>query len=142
MPKLIVRQSHCLHTEDLIHLKKTVESIAANEGAKDLHLYIFSDAPKNDSLTKEVATVREYIKTINGFKTLQIFEAEKNVGLADPIIGGVTKVLENHRDVIVFEDDILTHRDTLNYFEYLLNFYRTNQKSLFDICKQPNTKSF
>jgi len=36
---------------------------------------------------------REYVKSIKGFKTLHYTFSEKNKGLADSIIGGVSQVV-------------------------------------------------
>ncbi|MBD3796059.1 MAG: hypothetical protein IE881_09095, partial [Epsilonproteobacteria bacterium] len=58
-------------------------------------LFIYSDAPKNENAVEKVNEVREYIKTINGFKKVTIIERDKNWGLANSIIDGLVLVGEN-----------------------------------------------
>ena len=60
------------------HTKQTVETLKKNEEAKDSNLFIFSDGPKNKKAKSEVEKLREYIKTIDGFKRITIIEREKN----------------------------------------------------------------
>lgn len=90
-----------------LHAKKTIESLLRNNLADKSCLYIFSDAPKNDNVIKDVKEVRDYIKTISGFKNIEIIEREKNLGLADSIISGVTYVINKYGKVIVIEDDLV-----------------------------------
>ena len=49
------------------HTQQTVEALKRNELASKSELYIYSDGPKNDKAIENVAEVREYIKTIEGF---------------------------------------------------------------------------
>ena len=80
----------------LHHTKKTVQALADNYLADKSHLYVFSDAARNDTERQAVDSVREYIKTITGFYSVSIIEREKNFGLADSIISGVTQVINEH----------------------------------------------
>lgn len=59
------------------HTKQTVEALQKNEFAKENELFIFSDAAKNENTEQKVNEVREYIKTIDGFKKVTIIEREK-----------------------------------------------------------------
>src|SRR5690606_39140451 len=94
--------------------------------------YIFSDAAKNAAQIENVKLVREYIEQISGFKSVQIIEREKNFGLAASIIDGVTKVVNKHGRIIVFEDDLLCSPYTLQYFNDALDFYE-NHKNVMHI---------
>ena len=69
------------------HTRQTVEALQKNELAKDSELFIYSDAAKNENAETKVNKVREYIKTINGFKKVRIIGRDKNWGLANSIIG-------------------------------------------------------
>ncbi len=57
-----------------------------NELASDSELFIYSDGWKNDQDKPKVLEVREYLKTIKGFKKVTIVAREENYGLADNII--------------------------------------------------------
>ncbi|HEY4831020.1 MAG TPA: glycosyltransferase, partial [Waddliaceae bacterium] len=89
-------------------VKKTIESLQMNTLAKESELYIFSDGPKNPDDKIQVDLVREYLKTIRGFKNITIDESPKNSGLAISIIHGVTEIVEKFNKVIVLEDDLIT----------------------------------
>ncbi|TGL56534.1 methyltransferase, TIGR04325 family [Leptospira ognonensis] len=109
------------------HLTRTIESLKANASSKDSDLYIFSDAAKSESKTASVSDVRNYIRTIEGFKSIQIIEREVNFGLAKSIISGVTQVVQKHGRVIVLEDDMLTSPYFLDYMNSNLDLYEKDE---------------
>ena len=92
----------------LDHTKQTIESLQKNELANESELFIYSDAPKNETALEKVKEVRKYIKTITGFKKITIIERDKNWGLANSIIDGVTKIVNEYEKIIVMEDDLIT----------------------------------
>lgn len=114
------------------HTQKTVAHLLANKEAALTDLYIFSDAAKNATQIENVNLVREYIQQITGFKSIQITERESNLGLANSIIDGVTKVVNKHGKIIVFEDDLICSPYTLQYFNDALDFYE-NHKNVMHI---------
>lgn len=109
-------------------LENTVEALKQNKLAKHSELFIFSDAAKTGEDEIEINKVREFIKKINGFKKIYIFEANKNKGLANSIIDGVTQVIEEYEKVIVLEDDLQTSENFLSYMNQSLDFYQPNLK--------------
>lgn len=114
----------------LDNLKRTVGSLQRNTQAPLTELYIFSDGPSKEADKDQVAAIREYIPTINGFKELNIVNSPENKGLAKSIIEGVTEVLKKHETVIVLEDDLLTSTNFLSYMNASLQFYKDNKKIL------------
>ena len=110
------------------HTKQTIEALQKNELAKDSELFIYSDAPKNKEAEKQVKEVRDYIKTISGFKKVTIIEREKNYGLAKNIIEGVTEIVNKYGKVIVLEDDLITSPYFLRFMNEALNFYENEEK--------------
>jgi GT2 family glycosyltransferase len=92
----------------LWHTKKTVEALQKNELALETKLFIYSDDANNNDNRESVDRVREYIKTISGFKAVIIHERAKNFGLANSIIDGVGTVVKEYGKVIVLEDDLVT----------------------------------
>ncbi len=88
------------------HTKQTVEALQKNELAIKSELFIYSDAPKNKEAEEKVNEVREYIRAINGFKKVTLIERDKNWGLANSIIDGVTKIVNEYGKIIVLEDDL------------------------------------
>lgn len=57
---------------------------------------------------KKVEETRSYIRNITGFKSLRIIERDRNFGLANNIIDGVTSIVNEFGRIIVLEDDLLT----------------------------------
>ena len=107
-------------------LTQTVEALKNNILAKDSELIIFSDGYKNEDDKVGVENVREYLKTIDGFKSVKISEALQNKGLANSIIEGVTNVVDEYGKIIVVEDDILTSPYFLNYMNDALEMYEND----------------
>jgi hypothetical protein len=110
------------------HTKQTVEALQKNELAIDSELFIYSDAAKNENAEQKVNEVRQYIKNINGFKRVTIIEREKNWGLANSIIDGVTKIVNEYGKIIVLEDDLVTSPYFLKFMNEALEFYKDKDK--------------
>jgi hypothetical protein len=110
------------------HLKETIESLKKNTLAKESILYIFSDGFKNQNDKTDVNLVREYLKTINGFKEVIIIENLINKGLAINIKEGVDNVLEKFDKIIVLEDDLLTSINFLTFMNTALEIYENDIK--------------
>ena len=114
------------------HTRQTVKALQKNELAIESKLFIYSDAPKNEQVKNSVQEVRQYIQTINGFKSIIIRKRKQNCGLAKSIIKGVTEVINEYGCIIVLEDDLITSPMFLNYMNYYLNAYK-NEHKIFSI---------
>jgi len=110
------------------HVRQTIESLQKNEFVGDSELFIFSDGPRSDADREMVQEVREYLKTITGFRHVTVIERERNLGLADSIIAGVTEIVNQHGRVIVLEDDMLTSPFFLRYMNEALEYYRDDER--------------
>lgn len=108
-------------------LSQTVEALLKNPETVKSDLIIFSDGPKNPVDQEKVDVVRKYIKSICGFKNIEIHEAEKNQGLADSIIAGVTEVVNRYGRVIVLEDDIVVAPYFLHWMNQALDLYEKEE---------------
>ncbi len=109
-------------------LKSAVERLSNNVGADKTDLFIFSDGPKKPSDISIILELRDFLKSIKGFKSITIEESKTNKGLAKSVIAGVSKVLETYDAVIVLEDDLLTSENFLLYMNQCLNLYENNDK--------------
>lgn len=110
------------------HTRQTVEALQKNMLATESDLIIFSDAPKNNDATGAVGEVRKYIKTITGFRSVNIFEREENFGLAKSIVEGVTLVVNKYGRIIVLEDDLVTSPYFLRFMNDALDAYQDEEK--------------
>jgi len=106
----------------------TIEALKKNQLSSASELYIFSDAARKLEDEKQVIQVRNYLKSISGFKTVKIFESTENKGLAKSIISGVTLTFESHNKVIVVEDDLVTTTNFLSYMNNALHEYEQKNK--------------
>lgn len=109
----------------LDHTKATVEALQKNFLAAQSELFVFCDGEKDANGSAAVRAVRDYVKSISGFKNLQIIEKEKNHGLAQSIISGVSEIVEKFGRVIVLEDDMVTAPYFLEFMNDGLNFYES-----------------
>lgn len=105
------------------HTKKTVQALQNNYLAENSDLIIFSDAAKVPEKEKKVEIVREYIKSIKGFKSIAVNYRLSNYGVANSIISGVTEVVNKYGRIIVLEDDMVTSRYFLSYMNDALDRY-------------------
>lgn len=113
------------------HLRQTLDALAKNELASESELYIYCDGPKPDAdgeQRQRIAATREVAHAATGFKDVHIVEHEKNVGLMNNIVGGVTEIINRYGRVIVFEDDMITSQGTLRYFNDALEVYKDEHK--------------
>lgn len=108
------------------HTRQTVEALLANELAADSDLFIFSDQARHPEARPAVAQVREYIRGVQGFRSVTIRERSSNAGLAKSIIEGVSAIVGQHGRVIVVEDDLVTSRWFLTYMNQALALYEND----------------
>jgi hypothetical protein len=109
------------------HTRRAVEALKRNALASKSDLVVFSDAARDGSERHAVQEVREYLKRVDGFKSVHINERSTNAGLAESIISGVTQVCEAHGRVIVLEDDLVTAPSFLNFMNAGLNLYESSE---------------
>ena len=107
--------------------QQTVKALQNNKLAKESDLFVFSDAAKDTGSPEKVKAVRDYLKSIAGFRSVTIFEATSNKGLANSIIDGVSQVVNEFGKVIVLEDDLITRPDFLNFMNQALSFYEDSK---------------
>ena len=110
------------------HTMQTVEALQKNELANESELFIYSDAPKNKEAEEKVQKVREYIKSIDGFKKVIIIERKENLGLANSIIDGVAKIVKEYGKIIVLEDDLVTSPYFLKFMNQSLVLYEHEER--------------
>ncbi len=110
------------------HTQRAVESLLKNAEAKFSDLFIFSDGPKTPEKKAGVEENRKYIHTISGFKSISIIEREKNWGLANSLIAGITEVINKYGKVIVVEDDLILSPYFLQFMNEGLEKYKDDDR--------------
>lgn len=105
------------------HTRRTLEALAANEGAEESDLFVYSDGPKTGDRDDAVRAVREYLRSVTGFRSVNLVEREQNMGLGKSVIAGVSEALSRAASVVVMEDDLLTTRNFLLFVNSALSTY-------------------
>jgi len=110
------------------HTRQTIIALQQNELANDSDLIIYADGPKDVHDKKITQEVNDYIRTIEGFKSVRIIKRDNNLGLAQNIIDGVSTIVNKYGRVIVLEDDIVTSKYFLKYMNRALDTYDKIEK--------------
>ena len=106
------------------HLKQLIASLQANAEAAQSLLFIYTDAARNKADEEQVNKVREVIRHIDGFASIEVIERATNWGLARNIIGGVTEQIRRYGRVIVLEDDLVVAPYFLRFMNDALEVYK------------------
>ena len=112
-------------------MDKMLKAINVNYLSKYTEAFIFSDGPKNKEDEIKVKEVRKILfdfSNNNNFKDVQIIESEKNKGLANSIIKGVSDLINQYDRIIVLEDDLVTSKSFLTFMNDCLEFYEGNDR--------------
>jgi len=112
------------------HLQKALDALAVNPEAIESNLHIFCDGPKPNSNSDNLKNINKVIKiaqTEDRFDKINAIVSDKNLGLSKSIINGVTKVIEEHGNIIVLEDDILVGKNFLKFMNEGLQFYKEEE---------------
>ena len=106
------------------HTHRCIESLLKNTLASESNLFIYADGVKDSTQQEAVNKVRNYIRTIQGFKQITLIERSENWGLARNIINGVTTQVNRYGKVIVLEDDLVVAPYFLQFMNEALEVYK------------------
>lgn len=109
-------------------LKRVVASLLANQECSQTPLIVYSDGPKAEKDKQDVLDVRAYLKGQRSFKGIEFIFRERNLGLAQSFIQGITETLNRYEQAIFLEDDNLLAKHFLSYMNESLNYYKDNEK--------------
>ena len=113
------------------HTKQVLQALEKNIDADKSELYIFSDAPSDETEKENVAKVRKYVDAYSHtdkFKHVEVCYAQKNKGLSTSLIDGITKIINQYGRIIVLEDDHLTSPDFIVFMNRALDYYENDSK--------------
>jgi len=120
-------------------LKECVAALQNNLEAAETNLVVFVDGPRSnrEGEAEKVESVRQFVRGISGFKSLETHFSETNKGLGPSIIAGVTNVIGRYGKAIVIEDDLIASHNMLAYVNQGLDKYENNPE-VFSICAYSN----
>ena len=110
------------------HTRRTLKFLQQNLLADESRLFVFSDAAARPADQDKVSEVRDLLTVLSGFKNVEIIERKSNLGLAQSIIDGVSRLVTEYGKVIVFEDDLVSSPYTLRYFNDALTRYQDEEE--------------
>ena len=102
------------------HTLRTLNALLMNPLANESDIIIYSDSARTANHKKAVDEVRSYLSEITGFRSIKVIHRDKNFGLAESIIQGITEVLQQSEKVIVLEDDMVVSPYFLEYMNEAL----------------------
>lgn len=112
------------------HTRRTLDALEKNT----LHptkLYIFQDGMNAKTDVDDWNSVSDIIKNISWSNT-EVYISNVNKGLAESIVWGISRVLEENDAVIVLEDDCVTHPQFMEYMLGCLEKY-ANEEKVFSV---------
>jgi hypothetical protein len=108
------------------HTRRTIESLLRNPAAAQSAISVYCDGPRGDAEAGAVREARAVVREL--LPRARIVESERNRGLANSVIAGVSEVLAEHGRVIMFEDDLDLSPVTLDYLNDALDRYRDEDR--------------
>ncbi|MFC1586124.1 glycosyltransferase [Fibrobacterota bacterium] len=112
----------------LPHLRKTVQALRENSLAGQSDVLIYSDGPKKDEDRETIKAIRSYVKSMDGFASVNVIEQKENLGLGNSIIAGVSETIKQHGKAIVLEDDLVTSPHFLDFMNDALHRYKDQEE--------------
>lgn len=114
-------------------IENLLKSLEKNENIEEMDLFIFLDIPdkkkpRDIPLSQEVIAYINVYKAASKFKHVEVEVAKQHKGLANSVISGVSKVINQYGKVIVLEDDLIVSNDFLDYMQRGLEFYRKDNR--------------
>jgi len=112
----------------LEHLNKTISSLKKNILAEHTDLFVASDFQRSCSEADKVTAVRNYLRGIDGFKSVTIFEREKNLGVEESCDSAVQFIFSKFARIIIMNDDLVTAPGYLNFMNEAFERYEKNER--------------
>lgn len=117
----------------LEHLKKCINSLQKNELALETDLFIVSDAPAVPQHKEAIDKVRDYVRSISGFKTVNLIAWNENKGSFKSIMDARLSIYEKYECQIFMEDDNIVSPMFLSFINEALEKYK-NDPAVFAVC--------
>lgn len=115
------------------HLRRCVESLLKNREAKMTDIYISVDYPPTKKYAKGYFEVLEYVKTITGFASVNLYYQEKNLGPGLNRKFLEEKIAKKHDKYVFTDDDNEFSKNFLGYINWGLETYKEDE-SIYAIC--------
>ena len=124
-----------------VHLERCIESLKKSECADKTDLYISVDYPPSEKYEKGYDEVKDYVKTISGFRNVYIYVQEKNLDPINNFAFLVGKAREQHSSFFFTDDDNEYCENALDYVNAGLERFKED-KEIFAVCVNCYKKSY
>ena len=105
------------------HLEATLSALAANRLATDSDIVVYCDGARSGADDEAVAATRRVARGATGFRSVEVVERPRNLGLAASITSGVGELCAARGSIIVVEDDLATAPEFLYFMNAALDKY-------------------
>lgn len=105
-------------------LRRGIDALSSDPLAGSTDLLVHCDGARKGE-EGAVREVREYVRSITGFRSVRIVERDRNLGLSGSILGGLDEVFKSHESAVVLEDDIVVVPGFLGYMNTMLGRFRS-----------------
>jgi len=112
------------------HTRATVEALLRNPESAQTDLHVFSDGAREAGSEEAVKQVRRYVREITGMRSVTVVERATNLGLANSVIDGTTRLIREFGRVIVVEDDLVVSPRFLEYMNRALERYQDDDSAM------------
>ncbi|MDL2267237.1 methyltransferase, TIGR04325 family [Desulfovibrio sp. OttesenSCG-928-G15] len=106
-----------------VHLRRTLEALAANDLACETDVVIFCDGPRYEVEKPLADAVYKVAAGARGFKSCTVSKRDAHLGLTYSVIEGVDEALAKNDRVIIMEDDLLASPYFLRFMNEALRLY-------------------
>lgn len=109
------------------HTVRLLNSLKDNSLTHNSHVRIYCDGAKKTDHEKSVELTRQAVKKHAPEGTKFVIR-DKNMGLANSIITGVTELCDEYGTAIILEDDLILSKYALSYLNKALDKYKDNEQ--------------
>ncbi len=106
------------------YTKSVLESISKCFRLDECTIYVFCDGPKSSDQERKVSESIKVVKSFEKGLNLKIIIRDRNFGLAESIVDGVTILCSQYGRVIVIEDDLLVSPSFIDFMLQGLDHYQ------------------
>lgn len=115
------------------HLERCIESLKAGTLASQTDLYISVDFPPSEKYKNGYKDVLDYVKTIIGFASINVFYQESNLGPGLNRKFLEEKIADTHDKYVFTDDDNEFSPNFLEYINWGLETYKDDE-SIYAVC--------
>ena len=110
------------------HTKLMLQSLSECDNAGKYKILVFLDGPRDQADIPKIEEVGLVLSEFEEILDLHVTVHSKNLGLAESVISGVTKVLRSYDSVIVLEDDLILNPVALNFLDQAVSLMKLNSE--------------